>query len=336
MAREVPPLSDSSDTPTIEPALLARIQKALLDRHYTPRTQRAYATWIGRFLAAFPGRMIDSLGEPDLRAFLEGLLQDPDLTATARNQARAALLILFHGVLGVRVDCTDGMVHTPMHGTGATALTSAEVAGMLAVIEPQFALMAGLLYGAGLRPNELLLLRVRDVEPQLELLRLRDMRESREERWAILPHKLLGDVEQHLAAHQKRHRSDLLQQAGLVSLPASIQAAEPEAARAWAWQWLFPAARINWDLRSRSGHRMHQHEAPLIRAVQAAAIRAGVRKPINAHTLRHSFKIHLSEAGCEPELVDALLGIPSPTFMSRLAAEAALGGARRLRSPLDR
>jgi integrase len=336
MAREVPPLSDSSNPPIIEPALLARIQQALLDRHYTPRTQRAYATWIGRFLAAFPERKLDTLGEPDLRAFLEGLVHDPDLTATARNQARAALLILFHGVLGVRVDCTDGMAHTPMHGTGAKALTRDEVAGLLAVIEPQFALMAGLLYGAGLRPNELLLLRVRDVEPQLELLRLRDMRESREERWAILPHKLLGDVDQHLAAHEKRHRADLLQQAGLVSLPASIQAAEPEAAREWGWQWLFPAARINWDLRSRSGHRMHQHEAPVIRAVQSAAFRAGIRTPINAHTLRHSFKIHLSEAGYEPELVDALLGIPSPVFATRLAAEAALGAGRGIRSPLDR
>jgi integrase len=291
--------------------------------------------WIERFVASLPGRAIATLTEADLRRFLEGLAQDQGITPTARNQARAALLIFFHGVLGIRTDCTDGMGHTPVQGSGLVALTRTEVRELLGAIEPGFALMAALLYGAGLRPNELLWLRVRDVEIGNRLLRLRDQRETRHERWALLPERLVQPLQDHLEGHRERHRADLLQQAGLTAVPESVRLAQPEAVRAWEWQWLFPVSRINWDLHTRSGHRPHQHEAPLIRAVQAAAKAAGVGKPINAHTLRHSFKIHLVEAGQDGEVLEALLGVPSASVAERLGVEASLGAGRSLRSPLD-
>ena len=329
MGREVPPATD------LDPELMAQVQQALLDRHYSKRTQRGVRVWIERFIASLPGREISTLTEADLRAFLDGLAQDQGITPTARNQARAALLIFFHGVLGIRTDCTDGMGHTPVQGSGLVALTRGEVAALLAAVEPGFALMAALMYGAGLRPNELLWLRVRDVELEGRLLRLRDQRETRHERWALLPERLLRPLQDHLEGHRERQRIDLLQQAGLTAVPESVRLAQPDAVRAWEWQWLFPVSRVNWDLQTRSGHRPHQHEAPLLRAIQAAAKAAGVGKPINAHTLRHSFKVHLVEGGQNAQLVEALLGVPSAGAEEWLEVEASLGARRPLRSPLD-
>jgi integrase len=329
MGREVPP------APNLDSALMLQVQKALLDRHYSKKTQRAFQMWIERFLASLPERPLATLREADLRAFLESLANDDQLTPVARNQARAALLLFFHGVLGLRTDCTDGMVHTPVQGGGLLALSRDEVRTLLARIDPAFALMAALLYGAGLRPNELLLLRVRDVDLPLRALWLRDQREIRSERWALLPERLAGPLEDHLAGHRERHQSDLAQQAGLTAVPESVRLAQPDAARAWQWQWLFPVSRINWDLRTHSGHRPHHHEAPLLRAIQAAARSADITKPINSHTLRHSFRVHLVAAGEDPEVVDALLGVPSTSAAARLGSEAILGANRKLRSPLD-
>jgi integrase len=327
MAREVPP------APSLDSTLLAEFNQALVDRHYGTKYQKAFHAWIARFLSAFPGRAIASLGEAELRAFLEDLAGQPQLTATARNQARSALLLLFHGVLGVKVDCTDGLAHTPVHSDGASSLSRIEVKGLLAAVAPAFSLMASLLYGSGLRPNELLLLRVRDIEVRSRTIRLRDQRDNRPERWALLPDGVIAALEDHLVSLRARHDADLLQQAGLASLPESVRQVAPALARAWEWQWLFPVARINWNPTTRTGYRPHQHESPLIRALQDAADVAGVKQRINAQTLRQTFKVHLVEAGAPGPLVEALLGVPTPA-VPQLALEERLA-TRNLRSPLD-
>lgn len=310
------------------PLLLDGIRQVLRARHYAARTELAYVEWIHRFFAHFPGRSVDRCGEPELRLFLEHLARE-GATPSARNQARSALLLMFHAVLGQRLNCTDGMAHARSDGSGPVLLSRAEIERLLAAVEPGCALMVQLLYGSGLRPYEVVALRVRDIDLEARLIYIRDERGRKPERRALLPERLVAALQAHLVAGKQRHRRDLGRGAGVAHLPEAVRLEQPESQRDWQWQWLFPAAITHIDPLTRQGRRSRQHETVVVRALQAAARAARLVQPIDSYTLRHCFGMHLVEAGCDPDMVQAVLG----------AGEAAcpLGGPRpaALRSPLD-
>jgi integrase/recombinase XerD len=62
--------------------------------------------------------------------------------------------------------------------------------------------------------------------------------------------------------------------------------------------WLFPGRGTNGPITSRS----------IQRAFNRARDRAGIRKPVRLHTLRHSFATHLLESGVDIFTLQRLLG----------------------------
>src|SRR5437867_5968370 len=92
--------------------LLGRLRAAVRARHYSPRTEESYVGWVKRFVVFHGRRHPAGLGEAEVRAFLEQLAERDRVSASTQNQAVAALLLLYEGVLGRRLALSPGgLVH---------------------------------------------------------------------------------------------------------------------------------------------------------------------------------------------------------------------------------
>jgi integrase len=210
-------------------------------------------------------------------------------------------------------------------------LAREEVLALLAQLDGVWVLMAGLLYGSGLRVSECVRLRVRDIDFVEQRVLVREGR--RRPRGTLLPNELFGALGRHLDAVRVLHESDRSRGMGYVTLPSPTPEKYPEDTDEWPWQWVFPAERYYFDRWTGARRRGHLHETTLQRAVRKAALASGSSKPVTCHTLRHSFAAHLLQAGHELGTVQRLLGHRNPRSTLRYS------GLRRvepaLASPLD-
>jgi len=289
------------------PRLLDRLRLALRTRHYSRRTEEAYVGWVRRFVRFSAARHPANLGDAEVARFLSSLALDRRVAAATQNQALSALLFLYRDVLGRPLALPVDAVRAKRPKRLPAVLTRAEVGALLAQLDGTAWVMASLLYGAGLRLQECLQLRVKDVEFDTGQILVRGGKGGKD-RVTMLPRVVRGPLSAHLGSVCHLHERDLARGAGRTTLPHALARKYPNAASDWAWQYVFPARRLFVHPRTGARYRHHVHESVLQRAVTDAVRRAGIPKRATCHTLRHSFATHLLEAGYDIRTVQELLG----------------------------
>ncbi len=229
------------------------------------------------------------------------------LLAGTQNQALAALLFLYREVLGVESPWMENLVRSKRPRRIPVVLSAEEVARLLTMLEGCCRLMAGLLYGSGMRLLECLRLRIKDVDMVRGEIVVRDGKGGKDRR-VPPPHSLRGELMQQREQALLLHAADLAEGAGRVFLPHALARKYPNANVEPGWQYLFLAARRSVDPRSGRVGRHHVSEEVLQRAVQSARRQAGIAKPATCHALRHSFATPLLEAGHDIRAAQELLG----------------------------
>jgi integron integrase len=283
------------------------VRAAIRVRHYSPRTEEAYLHWIRRFVRFHGRRHPRELGEREINAFISSLAIVRHHSASTQSQALSALVFLYRHVLGQPFEWLDGLVKAKRPQRLPVVLSRGEVFALLAEMRGTPALIAGLLYGAGLRLLECCSLRVKDLDlDRGEILVRRG--KGQKDRVTMIPSGLRVALTAHLAAvHSKFDRIPRSQRAR-VKLPDAIARKYPNAAREWPWHWAFPASRTYIDPADHLRYRHHLHETVIQREVRRAAVAASITKPATAHSLRHSFATHLLERGSDIRTIQELLG----------------------------
>jgi integron integrase len=319
--------------PGSPPKLLDRIRQHLRVKHYSIRTEQAYVDWIRRFILFHGKRHPNEMGEEEITAFLTHLAVDRRVATSTQNQAFSALLFLYQQVLDRKLDFIDSVERVSRPPKLPVVFTREEARAVLAHLKGDYRLMTELLYGSGLRLMECVRLRVKDVDFGYNRITVRDGK-GLHERVALLPRKVQRPLHEHLARVKELHRQDLARGHGKVYLPFGLRRKYPDAERAWAWQYVFPVAKLSIDPRSHETRRHHVSEKNLQNAVKLAIREAAIAKAASCHTFRHSFATHLLENGYDIRTVQELLGhknVATTMIYTHVLSKPGLA----IRSPLD-
>ena len=298
------------------------------------RTEEAYVGWVRRFILANGKRHPRELGAREVEAFLTHLAMHGRVSASTQNQALSALLFLYREVLQIDLPWMENIRRAKKPERLPVVLSREEVAALLAEMNGVTWLMASLLYGAGLRLMECVRLRVQDVDFVRREITVRQGKGGKDRR-TMLPAMIVDDLQGQLAEARRVHERDLAAGFGAVWLPDALARKYPNAARDWAWQYVFPACSRSVDPRSDVERRHHLDETVLQRAVKQAVRRARIDKPATCHTLRHSFATHLIEQGYDIRTVQELLG-HKDVSTTQIYTHVLNRGGRGVLSPLDR
>lgn len=316
-----------------KPRLLDRVAAEAAARHLARNTRDAYVRWVRRFVLFHRKRHPRDMGLPEVNNFLTHLAIDAHVAASTQNQALAALLFLYGTVLDQPLGHMEGVIRARRPTKLPTVLSPDEVRRVLSKLDGVPLMIGLLLYGAGMRLNEALQLRVKDLDFARNEIMIREAKGNKD-RVSVLPQKVRMMLHQHLDVYRRRHATEVEDGRGWVRVPYALERKYPGAGQNWVWQWVFPAKSLYFDRELLRHFRHHVHETTMQKAMREAVLSAGITKPAGCHTMRHSFATHLLMRGSDIRTVQELLG-HKDVKTTMIYTHVLNRGGQGVASPLD-
>jgi integron integrase len=308
------------------------IERVGCRRGLARRTRLTYASWGARY-GQWAGSVARARDPEAAKEWLSGLVRETKVSYATQKQALNALVFFFRDVCGT--DEVDIGVTMRKRGRRIPVVPSAsEVERILQELSGTYRLAAKLQYGSGLRLNELVSLRVKDIDLERGTLTVRAGKGDAD-RVTIVPGSLKAELAERFAALREQYEADRAAGRPGVALPGALERKMPEAGKSWPWFWLFPSRNESRDPESGVVRRHHIHSNAYGVAVKAAAERAGISKRLTTHALRHGFATHLLESGADIRTIQELLGhadVRTTEIYTHVAKDV---NGRGVRSPLD-
>ncbi|MBU1045324.1 MAG: integron integrase [Candidatus Omnitrophica bacterium] len=300
------------DSSADEQKIINDLKNAIRLKHFAYSTERTYVDWAKRFFEYLMQQeskniALDSLNSQDVRNFLNMLAVEQRISASSQNQAFNALLFLFRNVFNLELKEMDKTVRAKRGVKLPVVLSIAEVQKIMQNMEGMNLLLVRTLYGTGMRLMELARLRVKDIDFGSNLIFVRAGKGDKD-RATMLPELIRNDLKNHLREVEKVHQEDLKAGFGEVFLPEALSRKYPQAGKDWAWQYVFPSAKLSVDPRSGKIKRHHISPSTIQKTVANAVRKAGIAKQVSVHTFRHSFATHLMMNGVNIREIQDLLG----------------------------
>lgn len=329
-----PTMAETSSHNETWKLLEEKMRNALRLRHRSFSTEKTYLIWLRSFRAFVTEKQPDQLGGRDLQDFLSHLAVERKVSSSTQNQALNAIVFFYRHVLDKNIDQELSAVRAKQRRHLPVVLTIKEIQNIFDQLSETSKRMAMVIYGGGLRLQECLQLRIKDIDLEQSILIVRSGKGDKDRR-TVLPEALKDDFIKHLSEIRSLYDEDRKNEIAGVWLPGALEKKYPNAGKEWGWFWVFPSKSLSIDPRSNIVRRHHVHPALLQKAFKVAVGKAGITKQASVHTLRHSFATHLLEKGYDIRTIQELLGhqnLQTTMIYTHVASKNVLG----VRSPLDR
>jgi site-specific recombinase XerD len=287
------------------------------------RTIQTYQHWTRAFFVFTERKPAAQWSGRDVSRWMHTLCAE-GYAPKSRRQALCAVVWVFKHLLHLDPGVLDLPEMPREKPSLKTIPTREELVAIFRNLRGQPRIMAGVMYGAGLRVEECCTLRVQDLDFPQQTIRVHNGKGDKS-RLTVLPAALSDALRRQVAWRTALHERDVAEGAGYVELPGRLALKYKSAPRELRWQFLFPSQCI------RDGRRWHAVPEGVQKAMRAAVASAGIIRRVTPHTLRHAFATHAMRAGNDVATIQQLLGHESiETTMIYLHGDAARGV-----SPLD-
>jgi integron integrase len=314
------------------PKLLDQVKICLRTNHYSPRTEESYTGWIKKFIIYNNKIHPEKLGKEEIQNFINHLAVDKYVSASTQNQALQAILFLYKNIIKKEIGWLKEIKYVKKIKRLPVVFTRGETATIINQLSGTLRLVVSLLYGTGMRLNECLGLRIKDVDFGMNQIIVRDGK-GEKDRITVLPQKLAIELKLHIERVKELHSEDLKNGLGRTILPYALKNKYPNADIETGWQYVFPSKSVIYDEQKHLKYRYHIHESVIQKEVRKALLKSGIDKPGSPHTLRHSFATHLLDAGYDIRTVQEILGHKS--VKTTMIYTHVLKNVTGVRSPLD-
>jgi len=287
--------------------LMDQVRETLRFYHYAYNTEKSYTNWILKFIRFNGKRHPKDMGKLEIERFLSHLAVNRDVAAATQNQAFNAIIFLYKKVLAMDIDFNLRATHANKRKNLPTVLNYEEAEKLIKCMSGTAKVLAGLLYGSGLRSLEVIRLRVQDLDFENKQIYVRNPKGGTD-RTTLFPDYLHKPLLKQIEKVRKLHERDLDAGYGEVYLPTAIRRKYKKASVSIGWQYLFPSKVRSTDPRSGKVMRHHLYKTVLQKAIARAKEESGIIKRISPHTLRHSFATRLLEKGENIRVLQKLLG----------------------------
>lgn len=323
------------DTVPIKPKKIEDlVREACAVRHYSKRTFQAYWHWSKRFILWSGKRHPRDMGPAEVGQFLTWLATEQKVSASTQRQALHGILFMYQAALGLDVGWVNDIVRAKQPQHLPEVLSVKETAAVLAATSGMPGLFLRLLYGTGLRLQEGLCLRVKDVDLHGRNIFVRGGKGDKD-RVTVLPAALIGPLTALLHQRRRWHHIDLAQGRASVDLPNALARKFPRAGSEWPWQYVFATQGYHINPETGEERRHHVFDWTIQRAMKDAVAAAGISRRATPHTLRHCFATHLLQAGTNIRTIQELLG-HSSVETTMIYTHVVNRDAQGMISPLDR
>ena len=303
-------------------------------RRYGKRTIKSYLYWIKFFIVFHGKRHPEEMGPLEVEQFLTHLAVSRKVSVSTQKIALNALAFLYNRVLEQPLGELGEFNRARTPAKLPVVLTRMEVSRLLQKLNGVSLLIASLLYGSGLRRNEAVRLRVKDLDFDHHQVQVWNGKGNYHRLVTLAP-----ELVPQLRRQVERVRMHLQDDSRLDSwagvwMPDALARKYGEASTTLGWQYLFPSPRLSVDPETALLRRHHINEANVNRALKRAATTCGIEKQVSSHTLRHSFATHLLESGADIRTVQEQLG-HQDVKTTEIYTHVLRRGARGVRSPLS-
>ena len=251
---------------------MTRLRKMMLEelerRNYSAGTTRRYLRFVERFAQHF-GKSPDKLGPDDLRSYQAYLLRELKLCPGSVENHVAALRFFYVRTLR-RHEFREFLPYPKSPRKLPNILSQEEVARLINASSSLFQrTLLLVLYGTGMRRSELARVKIAHIDSQRMIIHVVDGKGHKDRDLPLSP-ALLKNLRVY-------------------------------------WRWLKPRDYL-FPSRQHRGAEQPISDKTVWLACTEAARKAGLRKPVSPHLVRHAWATHLLEAGADLRTIQVLLG----------------------------